>query len=78
MWFHEIYKHCCVKNKKMLRLGNGKEGVLIMKENKEKDVTIISDLEKKELVKKETNDTTEQSWKKEIYGFECGNWTCKC
>jgi len=49
-----------------------------MKENKEKDVTIISDLEKKELVKKKTDDTTEQSWKKEIYGFECGNWTCKC
>ena len=64
MWFHEM--------------GNGKEGVLIMKENKEKDVTIISDLEKKELVKKKTDDTTEQSWKKEIYGFECGNWTCKC
>lgn len=66
------------EKQKMLRLGNGKEGVLIMKENKEKDVTIISDLEKKELVKKKTDDTTEQSWKKEIYGFECGNWTCKC
>lgn len=66
------------EKQKMLRLGNGKEGVLIMKDNKEKDVTIITDLEKKELVKKETNDTTEQSWKKEIYGFECGNWTCKC
>lgn len=49
-----------------------------MKENKEKDITIIGDLEKTELVKKENNDTTEQSWKKEIYGFECGNWTCKC
>ena len=49
-----------------------------MKENKEKDVTIISDLEKKELVKNNDKDTTEQSWKKEIYGFECGNWTGKC
>ncbi len=66
------------EKQKMLRLGNGKEGVLIMKKKKKKDVTIITDLEKKELVKKETNDTTEQSWKKEIYGFECGNWTCKC
>ena len=62
----------------MLRLSNGKDGLLIMKENKEKDVTIISDLEKKELVKNNDKDTTEQSWKKEIYGFECGNWTCKC
>ena len=41
-----------------------------MKENKEKDVTIISDLEKKELVKNNDKDTTEQSWKKGMWKLD--------
>ncbi len=51
-----------------------------MKGNKKttkEDVVIIENLGKVALVKK-SKGLTGESWKKDIYGFECGNWTCKC
>ena len=42
--------------------------------NDEKELKGIK-LMKTDLVKPDTDD---ESWENDVYGFECGNWTCKC
>jgi hypothetical protein len=38
-------------------------------------VEFLMEISKKPLAKK---DNKAESWKNDIYGFECANWTCKC
>lgn len=38
-------------------------------------VEFLLGISKKPLVKK---GSITESWRNDIYGFECANWTCKC